>query len=352
MTGFIDYTDGKISLYFFEKNNGRYRLTDTASVTFEGEPDQSVLASLVVPGIEHIFLSIPADILSLRELDFPFSDRSKIKDTIPFELEGLLLGNTDDYSIDYLVTESSESNCRVLAACIEKTKLKDIIDLFSSVGLEPAVITSIDLRLHSNNIENIYETPSVDESKRSEAAGDELISPSINLRQKELAYKGDIELIKKSLRFTGILVLLLILVLGANITAKLISIKKDISLISGSIDAAYRDTFPSETKVINASRQFKGKLNSLRKKKDVFVGVPVLDVLLNIATIKNSSVVLDELNIDKENILLKGTAISFKKVDAFKTSLSSPFNDVKVIDSKSSPENKISFSIIMKLRTL
>ncbi|MEF9438646.1 MAG: hypothetical protein L0922_07925, partial [Candidatus Mariimomonas ferrooxydans] len=218
MKGFIDWIDGKLSLYVFEKKDSQYILTDTLSTSFEGELDQSSLTSLVKSGIEHIYLSVPVSLLSMRELNFPFSDKSKIKDTINFELEGILLGNTVDYSIDYSITDSSENSTRVLAACMEKTKLRDVVDLFSSVGLEPVVITSLDLRLSNGNIEKLLESPSDAEETREAAAKEEIVSPSINLRQDDLAYRGDIDRIKKSLRFTGILILLLMLLFG-SITA-------------------------------------------------------------------------------------------------------------------------------------
>jgi type II secretory pathway component PulL len=345
--GFIDLTDGKLHLYIFEKKGSQHTLIDTISVTIEGELNQSSLASLVKTNIEHVYLSLPVNLLSLRELSFPFSDKNKIKDTISYELEGILLGNIGDYSIDYLITESSDSGSRVLAACMEKTKLRDTIDLFSSVGLEPVVITSLDLRLSSKNIEMLFKTPTTGEEIRAEAAREELVNPTINLRQEELAYKGDIERIKKSLRFTGVLVLLLMLILGSYTTIKLISLKKENALLKKEMNTIYHDAFPEDTKIIDAVRQFKGNLNSLRGKKTILGGMPVLDILLNIANLKNKNIILSELNIDGENILIKGSALSFENVDSFKNALSSSFTQVRVIDSRSSSDKKISFSMIM-----
>ncbi|MEF9438454.1 MAG: hypothetical protein L0922_06870, partial [Candidatus Mariimomonas ferrooxydans] len=209
MTGFIDWTEGKLSLYVFEKKGNQYTLVDTQSVPLEGELNQASLTPFVKANIEQIYLSVPVNLFSLRELNFPFSDRTKIKDTIAYELEGIVLGNISDYSIDYIIKESSESGSQVLAVCMEKTKLRDIIDIFSSVGLEPVSITSIDLRFSSKNIEMLFESSALGEEIRAEAAREELVNPLINLRQEELTYKGDIDQIKRSLRFTGTLALLL-----------------------------------------------------------------------------------------------------------------------------------------------
>lgn len=346
--GFIDWTDKNLSLHVFKKSRNHYALMDTISVTLEDELNQSSLTPLARTDFEHIYLSVPANLLSLRELDFPFSDKNKMNDTIPYELEGILLGNTSDYSIDYLIRESSASGSRVLVVCIEKTKLRDIINIFSSAGLEPAVITSIDIRLSSKNIETILKSSTPGKEIRTEAVREELINPLINLRQEELAYKGDIERIRKSLRLTGMLVIFLLLILCVDTTMKFISLKKENASLTKETNTIYRDVFPEDAKIVDAVRQFKGNLNSLMEKKTMLGGMPVLDTMLDIANLKNKNTTLGEFSVDEETILIKGTALSFEDVDSLKNTLSSSFTDVRIIDSKSSPDKKISFSIIMK----
>ena len=348
MIGFIDWTEGKLSLYVFKKKGSQYTHVDTLTVPVNEELNQSFLASVVKPNIEQVYLSVPINLLTLRELRFPFSDKNKIKETIPYELEGILLGSVSDYSIDCIITDISDSGSNALAACMEKTKLRHVIDLFLSVGLEPLVITSLDLRLYSKNINMLFEGPTLGEGIRAEAAREELVNLSINLRQNDLAYKGDIERIKKSLRLTGVLVFLILLIIGSYAAIKLITLKKDNALITKELNAIYHSAFPADTKIADAVRQFKGNLHSLKEKKTILVGIPVLDILLDIANHKNKNITLNELNIDEENMLIKGTGLSFENTDEFKNALSSSFADVKVVDSKSSPDKKISFSIIMK----
>ncbi len=231
---------------------------------------------------------------------------------------------------------------------MEKIKLKEIIDLFSSVGLEPVVITSLDLRLSGRNIETLLEGPTSGEEVRTEAAREELLSPSINMRQNELAYRGDVERIKKSLRLTGVLVLLLLFILGSGTTIKLLFLKKENTLLTKELHSIYHDAFPEDVKIVDVMRQFKGNLNSLREKKVLVGGIPVLEILLKISHVEKESITLNEFNVDGENILIKGSALSFENVDSFKNMLSSSFSEVKVIDSMSSPDKKISFSIIMR----
>ncbi len=351
MIGFIDWTESAISLYVFKKKDNGLSLSDSLSIPFEGELSDSFLSQLLKPGVERFYLSIPANLLSLREMTFPFSDRDKIKETLPYELEGILLGSSADYSFDHFVLDSSENSSRALAACLEKTRLKDIIDRFTSAGIDPALITSLDLRIFGNDMEKLLEQPDIEENHRIEAAQQEIMSPSLNLRQGDLSYTGDIDKTRKSLRLTGVLVLCLILVLGSYTAARYVFLRQETSLLSDTMNRLYRQAFPKETRIIDATRQFQGNLNTLKKKKDILVGIPVLDILLNIAETKKESIVLHEFRTEQDTISMKGTAAVFEDVDTFRKALSSSFSDVRVTDSTASPDKRVSFSMTMKERS-
>ncbi|HDH52930.1 MAG TPA: hypothetical protein ENH24_00405, partial [Nitrospirae bacterium] len=320
-TAFIDWTEKNLNLYVFEKQAGKYHITGTSSVPIEGELKSSDLNSLSLIGSENIYLSIPLDLLTLREQDFPFSDKNKIRDTIPYELEGVLLGNTGDYSIDHIVTGQIDNGSRVLAVCIEKTKLQEIIDLLSSAGLDPKVITSLDLRLSGGKIESLLEETTSSAEIRAEAAGKEILNPLLNLRQDEQAYTGDIEKLKKKLRVTALLALILLLILGAAAALRLTTAQKEHELLTKQMHAIYRTVFPEDKKIIDVERQFSGNLKKLKGKKAALGGIPVLDILRNIALHKHKNITLREFSADGKNIIIKGTAKSFEDVESLKNSL-------------------------------
>ncbi len=351
-TGFIDWTEGEICLYVFEKKGSDYILADTISTSFEGEVNPNSLDPLSKTNIEYIYLSVPLNLLSLREMSFPFSDKNKIKETLAYELEGVLLGNINDYSIDHIITESFENGSKVLAVCIEKTRLQKIINTFLSPGLEPKVITSVDLRLSAGKPENLLGDPAFSKEIRAEAVREELLNPSINLRQEDLAYTGDIERTKKTFRLTTVLVLVLLLILGADTTLRFRSLKKEYTLLTKEINTTYRHAFPADRKIVDAVRQFKGNLNLLMAKKAVLEGIPVLDTLLDIADLKDNNITLHEFTAEGRNILIKGATVSFENVESFKNILSSLFTDVKVLNSNASADKKISFTITMKEKNI
>jgi type II secretory pathway component PulL len=350
-TGFIDWTENTLNFYTFEKRAAQYYLVDSTSFPLEVEPGLEALNSLPSFGCDNICLSIPLNLLTLREQTFPFSDKDKIRDTIPFELEGILLGNVSDYVMDHIIIESHEAGSRVLAVCMEKSKLKKIIEMFSLADLEPKLVTSLDSRLCEGKSEVLLDTTISDPAVRAEAARQEISDPLINLRRNELAYMGDMVKFVGRLRLTAVLVLILMIVLAANFIFTFMSQKKEYKLLSDEIEGFYRQVFPEDKKIIDADRQFKGNMNMLIKKKAALGGVPVLDIMKDIAEQNNNNVTLHEFNADGKNIIIKGTANSFEDVEALKNNIATFYKEVKVTDSGATADKKINFTIVMQEKT-
>ncbi len=350
-TGFIDWTESSLNLYIFEKQGSQYKLIDTSSCPMEGELDPEALKSLPTSGCDNICLSMPLNLLTLREQTFPFSDKDKIRATISFELEGILLGSISDYVIDHIIIESFDAGSRVLAVCMEKAKLKNIINVFSSAGLEPRFITSLNLRLMEGKSEELLTETISDTDVRAEAARQEILYPLINLRRDKLAYMGDVVKFIRKLRLTAALVLILLIVIAANSIFSLITLKKEHNLLTNEIQDVYRRVFPEDKKIIDADRQFKGNMNSLIKKKTALVGIPVLEIVQDIAAQNSKNITLHEFIADGKNLIIKGTAGSFEDVESLKNNMASIFKEVKVTDSGATADKKINFTIVMQEKT-
>ena len=344
---FIDWMEKDLNIYEFAKSGDHYELVDTSSVSMEDGLTSSLLESLFEEKPDNLYLSLPLSLLTIREQSFPFSDKEKIKDTIAYELEGTLLDSVDSYSIGHIIIETIEDSSKVMAVCLEKSELHEIIGTFSAAALDPKVITSIDLWLYGGKGEDFLGKPISDRSVRAETARKELGSPSINLRLDELSYTGDIEKLKKGLRKTAALLLVFLILIGVFSTIRLMTAKNENKELSGQMQALYRKVFPREKKVIDVGRQFKGKYNTLMKKKEALAGISVLDILLEVALKNDRSATLNELKADGKNIIMKGTAGSFEDVDSIKDSFAKSFSKVKVTDSSSGADKKIDFTMQM-----
>ena len=347
-TGFIDWTGSGLALYIFEKNGSGYTLAEIESIPLDGEPESSNLAPLVKAGIQNIHLSVPLDLLTLREQEFPFDNSDKISDTIAFELEGLLLGSTDDYSIDHIAIESGSSGSKVLAVCLEKNKLQEIIETFSTAGLDPKVITSLDICISGGRTEGLFDETISDMDVRAAAAAKLIETPSINLRQHEMSYTGDIEKFRKKISFTAFLVLVFLTILGLNTSIGLMAEKSEHKVLTAETERVYKRIFPEDTRIIDIERQLTGNMKRLEKKKAALMGIPVLDILRAVAERKSSGITLNEFNANANNIILKGTAGSFENVDSLKNNLSTLFQGVKVMDSDAGAGDKINFTVMMQ----
>ncbi len=351
-TGFIDWTENSLNFYLFEKNGKQYKLINSSSFDIEGNPGPEILGSLPKEEIEKIHLSIPFNLLTIREQSFPFSDKDKINESLPYELEGVLLGSPGEYTIDHINISSENNLSNVMAVCIEKSKLNEIIETFSTAGLDPKIVTSLDLRISNGDIEELFNAHVSDTDIRSAAAEKEILGPSVNLRQEELAYTGDIVKLKKSFRLTAALILALLLIVGANTSLKLIHLNKEHAFLSNEMVNIYKRVFPEDRKIVDVKRQFNGNLNTLKKKNAALASISVLDILQEIASQKEiSGINLHEFSADGKNVIIKGTANSFEDVESFKNALSQSFQNAKVTDSDSTVDKKINFTIIMQEKT-
>jgi type II secretory pathway component PulL len=347
-TCFLDWTEDELHVYLFEKKRGKYILSDTATVPMEGEFSVETLPAAIPSSYDNVFLSIPGTQLSIREISFPFHDKSKIKNTISYELEGLLLGNASDYCIDHIIIESSEDESRVLALCMEKARLGELISSLSSAGLDPRVITSLDIRMTEGKSDRILSHMENDAGTREQAAREEVVKPTFNLRQDELSYVRDIERFRKVVHLSLALLLVLLMFIGSNMHLRYISLKEEHSILKKEMSALFQKAFPEERKIVDPLRQFRGNMNRLIEKKAVLAGVSVLNILRTLSEVERGKITLREFNADDKIIIVKGSAPSFEEVESYSNILSSFFDDVRITDSKASADRDVTFSIAMK----
>ena len=176
-------------------------------------------------GIEDAFLSLPVSMLNFRVLELPFSGRERIREVLPFELEGMMLGGTDKALIDGIVVGKTEGKYKVLAVYIEKSIIRDLLGKLNSCGVDPAFITSLELGKIVKEFSpgNLLSLPSMDEKERIALAQEEMRYPSVNLRREEFAYTRDIEKTRKSLRSTAVLAIFVCIAVSANLLFQIVT---------------------------------------------------------------------------------------------------------------------------------
>jgi general secretion pathway protein L len=84
-------------------------------------------------------LTIPASNISFRNINTPFKDSKKIRQTLPFEIETLVPFSVNERIIDYIHTDA-DNPASILAAAINKDYIGDYIERLKDAGVEPDII--------------------------------------------------------------------------------------------------------------------------------------------------------------------------------------------------------------------
>lgn len=89
---------------------------------------------------EHIACAIPGDRLSTRRMEFPFRDRKKLSQAVPFELEGEIPFDLDDVVVDWELISSDRSHASVAATIAQRNEVATLLKELRDSGCEPRIL--------------------------------------------------------------------------------------------------------------------------------------------------------------------------------------------------------------------
>ncbi|MEW6417172.1 MAG: GspL/Epsl periplasmic domain-containing protein [Nitrospirota bacterium] len=343
---FIDIKEGEIETYIFEVRHGRFELKDSKSYPMRDGYDFSID---LTKDIENACLSLPISSLNFRVIDLPFSDKDRIREILPFELDGVIFGGVEKMVFDNIVVGKSDDKYQVLAVYIEKTIISRILERLKSYNIDPEFITSLELKnvLKDFNLARLL-APSLEDKDRIPLAIEEIIAPTINLRRDEFSYTRGIEKTRKSLKVTAVLAILLAIVLASDLLLKIVSARQEIASFKSDMRKVYQGIFPGEKNITNELYQLKSHMKELKNREEFFIGVNPLNLLLNLSQIDRQGVIFNEITADRGNLTLKGEASSLSDIQRVKVKLERLFDDVNISDSKASTQGKMLFAITAK----
>lgn len=79
--------------------------------------------------------------ISLRNLTVPFTEKRKIEQVLPLELEDQLIRPVQDQIIDYLPTRTEGDQSHLLIAARDKIRVQHDLELLLAAGLDPEAVT-------------------------------------------------------------------------------------------------------------------------------------------------------------------------------------------------------------------
>jgi hypothetical protein len=350
-TVFFDLKEGELSVYTIDKAGSAKDVLSTPV----GQGYSFTLGD-AIKGPEESYLSLPTSMLNFRILELPFSDIKKIRELLPYEIDGLILGGSGNVVFDaYILGESNEKH-RVLVAYILKDTLKTLLDRFKTSGFDPRVVTSVELShllVSASGLdiaEQLLTADTITAEKRISAATREMQRPVIDLRRDDLAYTADTDRTKKSLRITALLFALLLLIFFSDMTMVIISLQKENRSIKDTIRKTYSEMFPGEKKISNELYQLKAHIKELKEKESSLLGTSPLQLMTDLSGIIRPGTAMTEITIEKDLIVLKGECGSLSDVQKIKGELEGFLSAVNISDTRPSSQNKTLFTITAKGR--
>ncbi len=350
---FLDLTEEKLSVYL-SGNNGKSGFSpDVTTVAVGAGFSFNVGGNL---GADESVLSLPLGLLNFRILEFPFSDVKKIRELVPFAIDGLILGGSGSVVFDVVVLGRKEGNYRVLVAYVMKETLGSVLETLKAEGFDPASVTCLELSQilekggNGEIADLLMSPPQITAEERIEAALREMERPALNLRRDEFSYTVDSEKTRKSLRLAAVLAALVLAVFLADTTMTIFSVRSENARLRKDIRSIYLDLFPGETKISSELYQLRAHMKELKERESSFVGVSPLETLRELSGAGTPGLALNEVTMERDLVVLKGECASLSDVQGYKNRLDGTFGDVVISDTRPSAQNRVLFTITAKVK--
>ena len=349
---FFDIREQKLSMYVL--NGKDYGLLSSHETPFQEGKAYSFTFPEDIRDIDETYLSLPLSLLNFRVIELPFSDKKKILELLPFELDGIILGGSECIVFDACLIGNENGRSKVLVAYIRKDVLAEFLASFRSRGLDPRAVLSLELgnlvafASAVDFADQIAAPLSISEKDRIIRAAKELQNPVVDFRRAEFAYTADTEKLKKSLRITAVLASLIMIFSISHSTALIISSGKENQAVKEEIRKTYQALFPGEKRITSESYQLKAHFKELQEKENAFLGTSPLQVLMTLTKISGPGISLSEITVEKEIIILKGECSSLTEAQQIKTRLDEFLSGAGITDTKPSSGNKMLFTITAK----
>jgi type II secretory pathway component PulL len=349
---FFDIKEKELGKYTVEVTGNRHEIKEQREFPLSDTYDLPIDA--VSENMETVYLSLPLSSLNFRVLDLPFSDKERVQEVLPFELDGMILGGAEAVIFDAVTVGRTDNTFQVLAVYIEKNRLRDILEKLRAHGIDPVCVTSLELKhaVLGFSLSKLVPPVFIKNDERIALAIEEMKNPTVNLRRDEFSYTRDIEKTRKSLKITAVLFIMIVLILSADVLFRILSSRQEIALLRNEIRKSYLEIFPGEKNIVNELYQLKSHTKELKGREDVFIGAKPLNVFSELAQVEREGARFNEVTIDRENISLRGEAGSLSTVQQLQEKLKKYFDEVSISDSKASVPGKMLFTITAKERKI
>jgi general secretion pathway protein L len=106
---------------------------------------------------DHVVCALPGDRVSSRRLSFPFRDRRRIEQAVPFAVEGEVPFDLDEFFLDWELVGGDRSRADVVATLAPRSEVALLLKTLAEAAIEPRVVEAEGLSLA--NLGALFELP-------------------------------------------------------------------------------------------------------------------------------------------------------------------------------------------------
>jgi general secretion pathway protein L len=106
---------------------------------------------------DHVVTALRGDRLSVRRLGFPFSEKRRLAQAVPFEVEDALPFEMEDVVLDWSLAHAERHRADVVAAVAQRREVSELIAALHEAGCDPRTIEAEGLALA--NLAALFELP-------------------------------------------------------------------------------------------------------------------------------------------------------------------------------------------------
>lgn len=89
---------------------------------------------------DHVVTALRGDRLSVRRLEFPFGERRRLAQAVPFEVEDTLPFELDQVVLDWQLIDSERNRSRVVAAIAPRVRVSELIESLHEAGCDARTV--------------------------------------------------------------------------------------------------------------------------------------------------------------------------------------------------------------------
>src|SRR4030042_579825 len=120
---------GDVLIYLFTSDGEGYRFEKT--LEYASHPETA--------DIGEFYLSLPIEVLNFRILNLPFTDREKLQKVIPFELDNLITGGSENVVFDAIILDRGKDSGGILVAQDERKTLDHLLTKLARRNMDPRI---------------------------------------------------------------------------------------------------------------------------------------------------------------------------------------------------------------------